>query len=188
MNPRLKRLRRDHEKILELASRSRFIEIAATEGNPPEKYVLNLSCKGITKVDSRGGPTYSRSHRLGIHLGDDYPRKTPQFKMLTSVFHPNIAQNGSVCIGDEGDRGYAPSMGLDDLVVRIVEIIRYENVGLNSAYNTIAERWARRQHQGFFPLESSQIVSEELVEISILDEIHIVEKDTDSEDLDIVIY
>jgi ubiquitin-protein ligase len=107
--------------------------------------------------------------------------------MLTDVFHPNIARNGLVCIGDEGDHGYAPSMGLDDLVVRIVEIIRYENMGLNSAFNTVAARWANK-HQGLFPLESSQIVSEELIEISILDEIQIVEQDTDGEDLDIVIY
>lgn len=187
MDPRLNRLRNDYDKMQELAARSPFVTIEATEGYPAEKYVLLLTCKGITDLDSSGRPMYSESHRLGIHLHDEYPRKAPVFQMITSVYHPNIAKNGLVCIGDEGDHGYAPSMGLDDLVVRIIEIIRYENMGLNSAFNLLAANWAG-QNQNLFPLDTRQIVGEALIEIDILDEISFIDPVSDGDDLDIKIF
>lgn len=181
MNPRYKRLCKDYEKLQELASRSRFISIAQTEGSPPEKYVLQLTCKGITSLSSDRKPIYSCSHLLGIHLGPKYPAERPGFVMLTPMYNPNVFANGAVCIGDEGDHGFAPSMGLDDLVVRIVQIIRYENINPNSAANWEAGNWTR-QNMHLFPLEKDQIVSEELIEINILDDIQIYD------DLDIRIF
>lgn len=172
-NPRLSRLRRDYEKVQELAARSPFVSILATEGNPPEKYLLHLTCKGITSV-SGDQPVYSESHRLEILLPQEYPRKGPAFRMATPIFHPNIAGNGTVCIGDEGDHGYAPGMPLDDLIVRVMNIIRYENVGLGSVYNGFARDWARRNER-LLPIDRRPILLEEL-EINILDD-----------DLDIVI-
>lgn len=186
MNPRMRRLQRDYEKLQDLAARSKFVSIQATEGNPPEKYVLKLTCKGIAKLNSRNQPRYSRSHLLGIALTRNYPRKPPHFKVTTPIFHPNIGQSGTVCIGDEGDHGYAPSMGLDDLIIRIVEIIRYENTGLDSPFNIYAAGWAER-NQCLFPLEDSQIVGEELLEINLLEDITIIDQDEGEGDLDIVI-
>jgi ubiquitin-protein ligase len=168
MDPRYNRLCKDYEKLQELASRSRFISIQGTEGSPPEKYVLHLTCKGITRIGPGDKPVYSRSHQLGIYLHPEYPRKGPVCQMLTPVYHPNIAGNGLVCYGDEGDHGWAPSMGLDDLVIRIVQIIRYENLNPNSTWNGDTANWART-HAHLFPLETSQIVSEELIDINILD-------------------
>jgi ubiquitin-protein ligase len=183
-NPRLNRLRRDYEKLQELAARSPFISIQETQGTPPEKYVLHLTCKGITDIRN-GNPVYSESHRLGIHLHQEYPRKGPRFEMLTPIYHPNIARNGQICIGDEGDHGFAPSMPLDDLVIRIINIIRYENIGLNSAFNYKAAQWAHN-NQSLFPIDTRRILLEEL-EINILDDIQITE-DEGADDLEIVIY
>lgn len=168
MNPRFRRLNRDLEDLRELEARSPFVTIQAMDGTPPEKYVLHLTCKGITKLN-RGTPVYSSSHQLGIHLHNEYPRRLPQFEMLTPVYHPNIAQSGQVCIGDEGDHGWAPGMKLSDVIVRIIEIIRYENIGLGSPFNVPAAHWAQK-NQYLFPLESSQIVGEALIEIDILDD------------------
>ena len=172
MNPRLNRLQGDYKRLQELAARSPFVNIEEIEGTPPNKYQLRLTCKGITHIASDGSPVYSENHKLRIYLPDEYPREAPQFQMFSPVWHPNIAQAGLVCIGDAGDHGYAPSMGLDDLVVRIIEIIRYENIGLNSAFNLFAADWAAN-HLHLFPLDNRQILQEE-ISISILDEIAIV--------------
>lgn len=181
MNPRLNRLRNDYEKLQELAARSPFVTIEKTEGYPPEKYVVHLTCKGIRELKN-GRPIYSTSHRLHIDLHSSYPRKQPVFQMKTPVLHPNISSGRKVCIGQ-----YSPSMGLDDLIVRIIEIIRYENVGLGDPYNSSAASWARK-NQHLFPLDTSQIVGEELIVIDILDEIQFITPVSGGDDLDIKIF
>ena len=52
------------------------------------------------------------------NLSLGYPRRAPQCKMVHPVFHPNFDAT-SVCIGDF----WAPSEGLDDLIVRIGRMI-----------------------------------------------------------------
>jgi len=167
MNPRLNRLKADYQKMQELVSRSKLIQIIQTEGSPPEKYIILLKCRGIVGLDNNEKPVFGSSHQLGIHLHQDYPRKGPVFQMLTPVFHPNINANGAICIGDEGDHGFAPNMGLDDLIVNIMHIIRYENFGIDKPFNMVAASWARK-NSPFFPLETTQIITEEYFDINIL--------------------
>lgn len=176
MNPRLNRLKADYEKMRELDERSSKVYIMEKQGDPPTKYALLLTCRGISKVDENGKPEYIDSHQLGIYLPEGYPGKRPILTMLTPVWHPNIAQNGSVCYGDDGDHGWAPSMGLDDLVIRVMNMIRYENMGLDSAFNTYAAAWANKNRR-LFPLETTQIIEEPLLEIDILGEINIIDDD-----------
>jgi ubiquitin-protein ligase len=85
--------------------------------------------------------------------------------MLTPVWHPNIGHGagGWVCIGDAGDHGYSPAMGLDDLIVRIVEIIRYENYTPGSAANGLARDWVSHQPKAMFPLETAQIRGADII-------------------------
>jgi hypothetical protein len=52
-------------------------------------------------------------------------------------------------------------------VVRIVQVVRYENVGLDKPFNVPAATWAR-EHQALFPLDTRQIVGEDLLKIRIL--------------------
>jgi len=187
MNPRFNRLKADYEKIRELAERSQFIDILSTEGQPPEKYVLLLKFRSITGVNQDGQPVFSTQHQLGIHLHQEYPRRKPTFMMLTNVFHPNIAGNGDICIGDDGDHGFAPNMGLDELVIRIIQMIRFENIGFERPYNTLAANWAK-QHQSIFPLDTSQIITEEEPYIKIENQdINIIIGDDSVDDLGIVI-
>lgn len=180
-SPRYNRLQSDYRKLRELEAHSPFVRLLRTVGDPPTEYELLLTCKGVTHLAGER-PHYSRAHRLLIKLPGDYPRGRPDFTLLTPVFHPNIsASSGSVCIGHEGDRGYAPSMGLDDLVLRIIEIIRYENWNEHSAYNAAAGRWAARNRH-LFPLDTRQIVQKEN-RLSLVDEIRIVDKPGDLDDL-----
>lgn len=180
MNPRLSRLKMDYEKLSKLAARSPFVTIQKTEGDPPSEYVLRLTCKGIVALDRKMQPIYSESHDLRVRLHLEYPRRKPVFTLLTPIFHPNVMDgSGTVCIGNEGDHGYAPSMGLDDIVIRIIEMIRYENYSTQSVYNSDAAKWASR-NQHLLPVDTRQIVGEELIEINVLDEIQIVVDSNDS--------
>jgi ubiquitin-protein ligase len=180
-NPRLNRLKADYEKMCTLDQRSAIVQILEMDGTPPYRYVVRLNCKGIFKINSDQTPVYREEHRMIIYLPDDYPKKGPDIQMVTKVWHPNIGYpdqgQGRVCYGDAGDHGWAPSMGLDDVVVRIIQMIRYENMNPNSALNTYAALWADK-HRRLFPLDASPILEPEL-DINIFD---------DSGDLDIRIF
>lgn len=169
MNPRIRRLQADYASLQDLAARSDLITIDEVEGNPPERYVITINCVSIDRVDKRGNPNYTYSHRLQIQLHDTYPSRKPFLMMLSKVYHPNISARGTVCIGNEGDQGYAPSMKLADLVLRIVKMLRFENVGLESPFNLDAKKWAQKNMHRF-PLDSAQIVTESELDIVILGE------------------
>lgn len=172
MNPRIRRLHADYEGLKEFATRSDIVSIETVEGSPPERYVIHLNCVGIERIDRSGKPQLRNSHRLEVQLHDSYPSRKPLLNVLTKIYHPNISARGTVCIGDAGDHGYAPSMKLADLVMRIVGMIRYENVGLQSPFNMEAKKWAAK-NMHLFPLDESQIINEPAsaeLEITILDE------------------
>jgi ubiquitin-protein ligase len=168
MHPRYNRIKSDHEKIIQLVRRSPLVKLIASEGDPPEKYVFLLKIKSIVRLTSDDKPQYDTSHELGIFLPPEYPRRKPACVMLTTVFHPNIAPNGDICIGDVGDGGYSPSMGLDDLVIRIINMLRYENIGLNSPYNLIAADWTSH-HKHLFPLETGAIFIDNYLDLQLND-------------------
>lgn len=179
-NPHIRRLQVEYQRMIDLSARSPYVTLLHTEGNPPDVYELGLKCRGITSIDPYGNPCFSSDHRLKVELPADYPRHAPIFTMLTPIWHPNIGAGGSVCIGDAGDHGFAPSMPLDDIIVRIIQIIRYQNIGLNSAFNLLAKNWAEK-NLGLFPLESDQIVLEDL-QIKLWDDGPIIGSDPDLED------
>ena len=57
--------------------------------------------------------------------------------MITPVFHPNIDPQ-KICIGDHWSAGQT----LDDLVLRIAEMIAYQSYNTQSPLNALAAAWA----------------------------------------------
>jgi ubiquitin-protein ligase/DNA-directed RNA polymerase subunit RPC12/RpoP len=76
-------------------------------------------------------------HVLEISLGMEYPRRAPQLRLLTPLFHPNFNQT-EVCAQDN----YAASEGLDELIIRIGEMIAFQKYNTKSPLNGIAAKWA----------------------------------------------
>jgi hypothetical protein len=66
----------------------------------------------------------------------NYPRMPPQCRMLTPIFHPNIAPH-AICIGDH----WSPGEPLWSIVARIGELIAYQSYNTKSPLNGEAARW-----------------------------------------------
>jgi hypothetical protein len=90
-------------------------------------------------------------HIAEVNLSLGYPRRAPQCKMLTPIFHPNFDES-SICIGDF----WAASEGLDDLVVRIGRMITYQEYNTKSPLNGLAAKWAA-EHVQLLPVDSSEV-------------------------------
>ena len=146
-SPRTRRLIADAEVI-----RKRFacwppIEISGTAGIPPEVYRFTYRIKGLY-VDGGGNILERETHLLEVNLSLGYPRRAPQCRMLTPVFHPNF-DDASVCIGDF----WAAAEGLDELVIRIGRMIAYQEYNIKSPLNGLAAKWAA-QNLNLLPIDA----------------------------------
>jgi ubiquitin-protein ligase len=150
LSPRVRRLKMDHQQLLERLSDWPRVAITGTAGMPPEVYRFTYSLKGLY-VNDAGEILERDTHLLEVNLSLDYPRRAPQCRMLTPVFHPNF-DDASVCIGDF----WAASERLDDLVLRIGRMIAYQEYNTRSPLNGLAEKWAA-ENGHLLPIDSRTV-------------------------------
>ena len=150
LSPRIRRLKLDHDQLLQKFARWPLIQITGTAGMPPEVYRFAYNIKGLY-VSAAGEIQERAQHFLEVNLSLGYPRRAPQCRMLTPVFHPNF-DDSTVCIGDF----WAASEGLDDLIIRIGRMIAYQEFNTKSPLNGLAAKWSE-QHGHLFPVDARDI-------------------------------
>jgi ubiquitin-protein ligase len=149
-SPRTRRLVLDHQTLTTRLAGWPLIQITGTAGMPPEIYRFSYNIRGLY-VSGSGEILERNLHVLEVNLSLGYPRRAPQCRMLTPVFHPNF-DDAMVCIGDF----WAASEGLDDLVVRIGRMISYQEYNTKSPLNGLAAKWAA-QNAGLLPIDARNI-------------------------------
>jgi ubiquitin-protein ligase len=150
LSPRIRRLKLDHESLFKRFADWPLIRIVGTAGMPPELYRFQYFIRGLY-VAPDGTILERNDHLLEVNLTLGYPRRAPQCRMLTPVFHPNF-DDSSVCIGDF----WAASESLDDLVVRIGRMISYQEYNTKSPLNGLAAKWAA-QNSHLLPVDPRAI-------------------------------
>ncbi len=150
ISPRVRRLKLDFETLTQRLSGWPLVRISGTAGMPPEVYRFTYNVKGLFVTPS--GDIQERDlHEMEVNLSLGYPRRAPQCRMLTPIFHPNF-DDSTVCIGDF----WAASEGLDDLIVRIGRMIAYQEYNTKSPLNGLAAKWAA-EHPQLLPVDSRTI-------------------------------
>ncbi len=149
-SPRTRRLLLDHQTLNARLAGWPLIQITGTAGMPPEIYRFTYHIKGLYVADT--GEILERDiHVLEVNLSLGYPRRAPQCRMLTPLFHPNFNE-ANACIGDF----WAASEGLDDLVIRIGRMIAYQEYNTKSPLNGLAAKWAA-QNTNLLPIDPRNI-------------------------------
>jgi ubiquitin-protein ligase len=147
-NVRLRRLKADHDALRRLAHLHPRIEIEGVSGNPPERYRLRLKVRSLRE---KGDVIeVAEEHRLEVTMPSGYPRDAPLFRMLTPVFHPNIAPH-AVCIGDDWTAGEP----IDQLIQRVGEILAYQSYNTKSPLNGRAAQWVD-EHRDQLPIDREE--------------------------------
>src|SRR5690349_21611818 len=141
LSPRIRRLKLDHDSLTRRFAAWPLIRMVGTAGMPPELYRFQYLIRGLY-VGGNGAILERNDHLLEVNLSLGYPRRAPQCRMLTPVFHPNF-DDSSVCIGDF----WAASEGLDDLIIRIGRMISYQEYNTKSPLNGLAAKWAAQNSQ-----------------------------------------
>lgn len=149
-SPRIRRLLADEQALEQRLRDWPRIVITGKAGMPPEIYRFTYNLRGLYVAGS--GEILERdTHTLEVNLSLGYPRRAPQCRMLTPIFHPNF-DDSMVCIGDF----WAASEGLDDLVIRIGRMIAYQEYNVKSPLNGLAAKWAA-QNANLLPIDSRTI-------------------------------
>jgi ubiquitin-protein ligase len=150
----------DYERLYERLT-TRFhgwplIKITGALGSPAEHYQVTFFVRGLY-ANTQGQILERDQHVAEINLSLGYPRRAPQCKMLTPIFHPNFDQT-TICIGDF----WAASEGLDDLIVRIGRMIAYQEFNTKSPLNGLAAKWAT-EHARDLPVDSRELAPPSLL-------------------------
>jgi len=149
-SPRTRRLLLDEQMLETLLRDWPLIQITGKAGIPPEIYRFTYNLRGLY-VSASGEILERDTHLMEVNLSLGYPRRAPQCRMLTPIFHPNF-DDSMVCIGDF----WAASEGLDDLIVRIGRMIAYQEYNAKSPLNGLAAKWAAQNPQ-LLPIDARTI-------------------------------
>ena len=131
-SPRDRRLNADFQSVQKLMEESTIFAFEAN-GIPPQKYRLVFTGSGFWR-DRYGQISVSNHHEVLVELGAAYPRMVPNLAWQTPIFHPNISNNGVVCLGGYGTH-WVPSLTLSEMCTMLWDMIRYKNFDTESPYN-----------------------------------------------------
>lgn len=150
---RLRRLSADYDKLKEYVRRHPRVRLLQAEGDPPERYQFEYRIRSVRMVGGEVQPV--ENHVVEVTLPLAYPRTPPQCRMLSPVFHPNIAPH-AICVGDHWSAGQS----LQLIITRIGEMLAYQSYNVKSPLNGEAARWVE-QNKDRVPLDPVSLLIEE---------------------------
>jgi ubiquitin-protein ligase len=131
-----------------------------SEGEPPHRYVVEYRLWSVLCDHSTRG-----THRVLFDLGESYPDAAPTVVMVDAppVFHPNVFQDGRICIAPQA---WMAEEGLAFLVIRVAKMLLYFDLVTNPASpaNQAAAAWyvANRSR---FPLSPNVVLPDPITGI-----------------------
>ena len=154
-SPRIRRLKSDYRSVCQLRDESTIFSFECS-GNPPQKYELLFTGAGFCRDPKSGKIAVRHQHRVTVDLIASYPRMMPGLAWQTPIFHPNISNNGVVCMGGYGSN-WVPSLTLDEMITMLWDMIRYKNFDSDSPYNREAAAWVQQQTDFQLPIDTRSI-------------------------------
>jgi len=151
---RLRRLQSDFERLTDLARRHPRLTIVQAVGEPPDRYQIKYRVRSLRKTGA--DLSLVDDHLVEISLPTAFPRTPPLCRMLTPVFHPNIAPH-AICIGDH----WSPGETLSSLVIRIAEMLAFQSYNTRSPLNGEAAKWVE-ENTASLPLDPASMTLDEV--------------------------
>ena len=98
---------------------------------------------------------------LIIEFSDDYPNKAPKVKFVTKMFHPNIYNDGSICL-DILSHMWSPVYDVSSILTSIQSLLTDPNI-TSPANNTAAVMYSNNYQE--YVTRVKQVVEQSQMEI-----------------------
>ena len=154
MTPRLRRLTKEADDLRANFHGHPFIRVTPVGWEPAERYKVEYWVRGVVLPPGAVQPTFADYFVTSIVLPAEYPRVKPLCTMETPVFHPNFGTrpDDEICIADY----WTPSQSISDIVVKIGEMLQFQDYNVKSPLNAVAARWAD-SNRGALPVGSKEV-------------------------------
>lgn len=119
------RLTKDLEEV------SRITDVTVTTPDPNDIQTIHV------RIVPVGGIWKGGKFDFVFSIPDEWPHQRPSVKMITKIWHPNISEDGNVCLNILRDN-YTPCMTISALIVGLQFLFTPEGVNPNSPLNTDA--------------------------------------------------
>ena len=121
MNTTLKRIQKEIADIAHSLHKEISENISAGPSNQNNLLVWDAVIIGPVGTAYEGG-----IYRLKINFPKDYPFHPPVIKFVTKVFHPNIHENGEICL-DILKNHWSPAYTISQTLLSIVSLLSDPN-------------------------------------------------------------
>lgn len=106
---------------------------------PDESNILHWSgvLTGPSTSAYRGG-----KFKIDITFPTEYPFKSPTVKFITRIYHPNVTDDGALCIGLLKAEAWKPSTKIDQVLRALIQLLEEPNpddalvASIAETYNT----------------------------------------------------
>ncbi|KAI8053084.1 ubiquitin conjugating enzyme [Syncephalis plumigaleata] len=108
-------------------------ELANCHANPVHNLTVNPESDDAlfhwhgTLKGSSDGPYKNGTFKLDIKFPDDFPFKPPTIKFITKVYHPNIDEEGSICLDILKPDCWKPATPIFDVLSAIATLLEHPN-------------------------------------------------------------
>jgi ubiquitin-protein ligase len=150
-DPRQARLVVELERVRALKQLSGIVDFEAL-GDPPERYTLTFRGRGIAGISPEKNAEYGDLHRVDLRLPYTFPRRAPDLRWLTPIFHPNISFSGYITLESVGLQ-WEDDLGLDAICERLWDVARFAYVDEGKSTNLAANSWLGAQTLLHLPID-----------------------------------
>ena len=140
-----------NENLAPAVLRQIMKEIQQLVQNPPEGIKVIMPEQSVSEIHAiiegpAGTPFEGGSFKMKLQLGCEFPQAPPKGYFLTKIFHPNVAENGDICVNTL-KKDWKPTHGIEHVLLTIKCLLIVPNA--ESALNEEAGKLLLEDYEAF---------------------------------------
>ena len=152
-NSRDERLWGELESLRSLKRQSSIFDFQY-EGEPPDNFTVTFAGKGISSVDSDSDEAvFSEKHEIQIQMAYLYPKREPDLKWVSPIYHPNVANSGVVDLEDSGLE-WNEGLSIEIICERLWDVIRLAHLDTEKSSQLGAKDWFKNKLNLKLPIDA----------------------------------